>query len=221
MEEIWKIQCRLQCCSALKHNFCFLFEILCPVHYRGKKKKRNLHEKVDTNKLALAEVLPHSLKFFWAQSGTFLFVSRDCYERLHLFDDAHCCQGNTTFPRVLFMLIVLFLPLSSSCFWPETQSTKCECPPGFEFTLVVSLRPSSVLLLLFVSVSLPLRHSYWNHLSPPVPLLSHVPCGHETAVWPKQKKNHRGLLRSYSLWNPRGKREPRLKSLAEPKGKIT
>lgn len=89
-----------------------------------------------------------------------------------MFDDAHCCQGNTTFPRVLFMLIVLFLPLSSSCFWPETQSTKCECPPGFEFTLVVSLRPSSVLLLLFVSVSLPLRHSYWNHLSPPVPLLS-------------------------------------------------
>lgn len=30
-----------------------------------------------------------------------------------------------TFPRVLFMLIILFLPLSSSRFWPQKQSNKC------------------------------------------------------------------------------------------------
>lgn len=39
------------------------------------------------------------------------------------------------FPGVLFMLIVLFLPLSSSRFWPQTQSSKCGWPHMFESSL--------------------------------------------------------------------------------------
>lgn len=44
-----------------------------------------------------------------------------------------------TFPGVLFMLIVLFLPLSSSHFWPQTQSSKCGQPHMFESSLFTSL----------------------------------------------------------------------------------
>ncbi len=92
-----------------------------------------------------------------------------------------------TFPGVLFMLIVLFLPLSSSHFWPQTQSNKCGQPHMFESSLFTSLclSPSVCLLCSFFvfSSSMCLSVSCLNRLSHPGPLLSLVPGGHETAAW--------------------------------------
>ena len=88
-----------------------------------------------------------------------------------------------TFPAVLFMLIVLFLPLSSSRFWPQTQSSKCGRPRMFESSLFTSLCLSPSLFRLCIFPSLCLSVSCSTRLSHPGPLLSRVPRGHETAVW--------------------------------------
>lgn len=86
-----------------------------------------------------------------------------------------------TFPRVLFILIVLFLPLSSSRFW-QTQSSKCGQTCKSEFCPFVSsclFLFTLYALCIFPSPSL----SSLNNLSLPGPLLSLVPRGHGTAVW--------------------------------------
>lgn len=84
------------------------------------------------------------------------------------------------------MLIVLFLPLSSSRFWTQTQSSKCGRPRMFEssslyvplyVSLRLSVRLSALFLLCILSVS------RLNHLSHPGPLLSLLPRDHETAAW--------------------------------------
>lgn len=83
------------------------------------------------------------------------------------------------------MLIVLFLPLSSSHFWPQTQSSKCGQPHMFESSLFTSLffRLSVCSVPSLFVPSLCLSVSGLNRLSRPGPLLLLVPRGHETAAW--------------------------------------
>lgn len=75
-----------------------------------------------------------------------------------------------TFPRVLFILIFLFLPLSSSRFW-QTQSSKCGQTRKSEFCPFMS--SCLFLFALYALCIFPLRASRVWIISPFLDLFSH------------------------------------------------